>query len=73
MSLEITKDQLDQLREEITGKMSDFRLAHTLGVERMAKQLCRLYCPEKIEILCAAALLHDVTKELSAEEHIRIA
>ena len=73
MSLEITKDQLDQLREEITGKMSDFRLAHTLGVERMAKQLCRLYCPEKIEILCAAALLHDVTKELPAEEHIRIA
>ena len=73
MSLEITKDQLDRLRELIKSKMSDFRLAHTLGVEKMAEVLGGLYCPEKADVLRAAALLHDVTKELSAEDHILLA
>lgn len=52
--------------------MSDFRLAHTLGVEKMAVRLGEIYCPEKIDVLRVAALLHDITKEKSVEEHTEI-
>ena len=64
--------QINDLREAISDKMSGFRLAHTLGVEKMAVRLGEIYCPEKIDHLRAAALLHDVTKELSVEAHTEI-
>ena len=57
-----TVEQIDKLRERVGGILSDFRLNHTLGVERMAEKLAKLYCPEKEIMLRAAALLHDVTK-----------
>ena len=47
-------------------------MAHTLGVERAAAELAALYCPEKEGLLRAAALLHDVTKELSDGEQLAI-
>ena len=43
-----------------------------LGVEKMAARLGEIYCPEKIDILRVAALLHDVTKELPDEEQLAI-
>ena len=64
--------QINDLREAISDKMSGFRLSHTLGVEKMAVRLGEIYCPEKIDHLRAAALLHDVTKELSVEAHTEI-
>ena len=64
--------QIDRLREQICEKLSDFRLDHTLGVEKMAIRLGEIYCPEKIDVLRVAALLHDVTKELSVAEHTEI-
>lgn len=73
MSIEITDYQIDGLREQIASMMSGFRLEHTLGVERMAKTLGCLYCPEKVRALRAAALLHDVTKEFAVEKHIFVA
>lgn len=63
---------IDRLREDISVSMSDFRLAHTLGVEKMAVRLGEIYCPEKIDVLRVAALLHDITKEKSVEEHTEI-
>lgn len=63
----ITDEMLKALRESLKGKMSGFRLAHTLGVEEMAARIGAIYCPEKLNILRAAALLHDMTKELSPE------
>ena len=65
-------EKINSLRSEISDRMSGFRLAHTLGVEKMAVRLGKIYCPEKINILRAAALLHDVTKELSIAEHTEI-
>lgn len=38
----------------------------------MATRLGALYAPESIDMLRAAALLHDVTKELSTEEQVKI-
>ena len=64
--------RIDELREKIKQRMSSYRLAHTLGVEQTARSLGELYLPDSIEDLCIAALLHDITKEYSTEEHIGI-
>lgn len=61
----ITDGMISSLREGLKSKMSGFRLAHTLGVEEMAARMARIYCPEKENLLRGAALLHDLTKELS--------
>ncbi len=61
----ITDGMLSALREGLKTKMSGFRLAHTLGVEEMAARIGEIYCPEKLNVIRAAALLHDITKELS--------
>ena len=70
--IEITEQMLDELRERILPKMSIKRFRHTVAVEEMAVRLCRLYCPASEQLLRAAALLHDVTKECSAEEQIAL-
>ena len=38
----------------------------------MAARLGRLYAPDKVDVLRAAALLHDITKEYSAERQVQI-
>lgn len=68
----ITDTMLDSLREQISRSMGEKRYSHTLGVEREAGKLAELYCPEKKNLLRAAALLHDVTKEYSAQEHFAV-
>ncbi len=70
--MKIKKEALLELRESISGKMSGKRLAHTLAVEKMAVRIGEIYCPDKTDILAAAALLHDITKEKTTEEHIEI-
>ena len=59
----IRKEELDALRARVAGVLSPYRMAHTLGVEEMAARLAALYAPDKADLLRAAALLHDVTKE----------
>jgi nicotinate-nucleotide adenylyltransferase len=70
--MNFTEQQLEYLREKVKAELSEFRYGHTLGVERMAARLSRLYCPEKESLLRAAALLHDITKERSLDEQIEI-
>ena len=65
-------ERIDTLREKIEQRMSSYRLSHTLGVEKAARALGELYMPWSIDELCIAALLHDITKECSTEEHIGI-
>lgn len=59
---------LDALREQVRGRMSPKRFAHTLGVEQTVCEMAALYCPEMAGMLRAAALLHDCTKEYSERE-----
>ncbi len=66
--IKITEKMLHSLREEVKGSMSERRFAHTAAVEEMVARLCALYCPEYTLQLRAAALLHDLTKELTPEE-----
>ena len=55
---------LSLLRQRVEARLSPYRFAHTVGVADMAARLAALYCPDKAEMLRAAALLHDITKEL---------
>ena len=64
----ITEEMLADLRGEMMASMSSKRFRHTVAVEEMVARLCGLFCPENELLLRAAALLHDVTKEKSAQE-----
>lgn len=64
---EITEEMLDVLRGQVMEQMSQKRFRHTVAVERMVARLCALFCPEQTLRLRAAALLHDLTKEIKAE------
>jgi len=61
-------EELLLLREEVRARLSEKRFRHTLGVEKMAARLAEYVLPEKKQSLRAAALLHDIAKELPPEE-----
>ncbi len=61
---------LSVLREAVSRHMSEKRYAHTLAVEKEAAYIAGYVCPEKKDALRAAALLHDVAKELSSEKQL---
>lgn len=70
--MRFTEDQINALRERVRSSMSDFRFIHTAEVERMAARLSALYAPDKTDVVRVAALLHDITKEKSADEQIEM-
>lgn len=72
MNNKITEDMLFGLRLAAGERMSEKRYRHTLEVEKMAARLGEIYVPEDVDMLRAAALLHDITKELTVEEHFKI-
>ena len=65
-------DAITELRMLIRDKMSERRYVHTLGVEKMAKYLGDIIIPKHTNELCVAALLHDITKELTYEEQVHL-
>lgn len=67
---QITEAMLSALREDLKTRMGEKRYHHTLGVEREIVKLGELYLPRDILRLRAAALLHDLTKELTYVEQI---
>ena len=69
--MKFNEEMLCHLRESVSGTMSPKRFLHTAAVEKMAARLGELYAPDKIDILRAAALLHDITKEYSAEKQLQ--
>ena len=73
----ITEEMLSKLRASLEeqrakNEMSEKRFFHTLEVEKMAERLGAIYAPDKINTLRAAALLHDVTKECSANLQLKL-
>ena len=69
--MQFSETMLEQLRDSVSGSMSPKRFAHTAAVEQMVARLGALYAPDKIDILRAAALLHDITKEDPAEKQLQ--
>jgi len=63
-----SEKKLKALREEVKKRLSEKRYLHTLAVAEAAKKLSDMCIPEKIAEAEVAALLHDVTKELSLTE-----
>ena len=70
--MKFEESALDSLRAAVSGEMSEKRFRHTAEVEKMAARLGRLYAPDKVDVLRAAALLHDITKEYSTERQLQI-
>lgn len=68
----ITDAALAALREDVSSRLSPRRAEHTLGVERAAVYMAERLCPEKLPLLRATALLHDITKEYSFEKQLKI-
>lgn len=68
----INDNMLDKLRESVRERLSPKRFIHTAEVEKMAEYLGKIYAPDCIYELRAAALLHDITKECSADWHLKI-
>ena len=68
----ITEEMLADLRVKVGKNMTQKRYLHTLGVEKMASAISDLYCPERKNILRAAALLHDITKAYDTEKHVEL-
>ena len=68
----MNEEKLNSLRAKVSGYMSEGRFKHTLGVEKMARKLGGIFLPDRISELCAAALLHDVAKEISREEQLSL-
>ncbi len=68
----ITETMLDDLRKTLASELSEKRYRHTVEVERMAVRLGEMYAPDRIPVLRAAALLHDLTKEYSADRQVMI-
>lgn len=65
---DFTEEELSALREAVKCRMSRERYLHTLGVERAAALIADFCLPKARSELRAAALLHDVAKELEREE-----
>lgn len=66
-------NQIDSLRERVSGRLSEKRFLHTLGVEEMAVKIGELCLPDRLSELRVAALLHDISKEYSEAEYFEIA
>lgn len=70
--MKFTDEHLSSLREKISSLMSPKRFNHTAEVEKMAERIGRIYAPDKIDVLRAAGLLHDITKEFTTEKQLQI-
>ena len=63
---------IENLKSRVRGLLSERRYLHTLGVMKMAEFLAEKCYTRKTEILKCAALLHDITKELSRQEQLAL-
>ena len=68
----ITEEMLKNLRHSVSLRLSERRFLHTLGVEEMATLIAGYCLPEKLHEVSAAAILHDVTKEIPFDEQIEM-
>lgn len=63
-----SSEELTNLREAVKSKLSQERYLHTLGVENAALRIADFCLPEFKYEISAAALLHDIAKELARDE-----
>lgn len=61
----------DEMRKGILSRLYGYRFEHTLGCERAAVYLAERYGGD-VEKCAFAAVLHDMTKQLSKEEQLNL-
>ena len=66
------ESMIGSLRLTVKNKLSEKRYIHTIGVQEMAKHIGNIILPERVDELCVAALLHDITKELTHEQQLKL-
>lgn len=64
----MTVYDLDRLRAAVSARLPQRRLAHVLSVEGQMTYLAQLLLPQEMLRLRAAALLHDIAKDIPDEE-----
>lgn len=69
---DISGEKLDLLRLQVKDYLTKKRYSHVLAVEEEAESLGRIFLPDSINELRAAALLHDITKRLKVEEQLKL-
>ena len=67
-----SSEKLSVLRECVAERLSERRFNHTLRVEAAVEKIAGFCFPEATSELRAAALLHDITKELEDKEQMMI-
>ena len=70
--MKFTEENISALRESVKRYMSEKRYIHTLGVEEAAMFIGGYCMRDKIPELRCAALLHDISKELSESEQLKL-
>lgn len=65
-------EKLSELRESVRARLSERRFGHTVSVEAAAEKIAGFCLPEAVSELRAAAILHDLTKELDDAEQLAI-
>ncbi len=68
----ITEQMLSDLKKRVQTRLSPKRYGHTLGVERLAALLAAALLPDMIYEIRAAAVLHDIAKEIPLEEQMQM-
>ena len=66
-----SQPELSWLREKAYSYLNPKRIAHVAGCEGEAVRLAR-YWGENEDFAAEAGILHDITKKLNAEEHIKL-
>lgn len=64
------KYDFETIKNKVKAYQKEKRYLHTIGVSEEARELAKIFLPEKEEKLFLAGLLHDITKELSGQEQI---
>ena len=70
--MKFSQEIISILEERVKKRMSEKRFRHTRSVVFAVQRIGRYFEDLDLSELCAAALLHDITKELSVDEQIRL-
>ena len=70
--MKYSQDDILELSEKVKLRLSEKRFKHTLSVLDAAKRIGSFFSEIDLSELSCAALLHDVTKELSYDEQIAL-
>ena len=66
------KYDCESIKNKVKSYQNEKRYLHTIGVSEEAKELAKIYLPDKEDKLFLAGLLHDITKEFTKEEQLKM-